>query len=45
MVPSRVIARELGGQKTVVRSRIECLTDAVTYSCLKDRVDEALGQG
>ena len=45
VVPTKVIARELSGQKTVVLSRIKSLTDAVTYSRLGDCVDEALAHG
>jgi len=45
VVPTKVIARELSGQKTVVLSRIKSLTDAVTYSRLRDCVDEALAHG
>lgn len=45
VVPTTVIREELSGQKTVVLSRIRSLTDAVTYSRLRERVDEALAHG
>ncbi len=45
VLPTTVINRELGTQKTVVLSRISALTDPVPYSRLRGRVDEALASG
>lgn len=45
VVPTKVIREELSGQKTVVHSRVRSLTEAVPYSDLKERVDEALAHG
>lgn len=42
VVPTTVINRELGNQKTVSLGRIEDLTDPVSYMRLKELVDEAL---
>jgi hypothetical protein len=44
VVPTKVIGEELRHQKTVVLSGIESLTDAVPYSRLRERVDEALAR-
>ena len=45
VLPTTVISDALRGQKTVVLNRIKSLTDAVTYSRLRERVDEALAHG
>lgn len=45
VVPTPVIDEELGSQKTVALSRIGGLTDPVTYSRLRKRVDDALARG
>jgi len=44
VVPTKVIDRELSGQKTVAESSIKALVgEPVRYSHLRERVDEALG--
>ena len=45
VLPTAVIDRELATQKTVGHNRIKSLAEAVPYSRLKERVDEALAHG